>query len=215
MERGTIRGLSGRPASPPSASLCRSSAVFRSGFRRAGLDVDRLSDGDVLASLKGFRCSTRTHSARAPSCSWRGTRTASGPNPFIRRARRYTAQRVLGPWLERDEFCNIQRLWRWARFRIGQPYLDLRSRPLSGMENHAVLDGDFRYIRNRKVNGLEFSSDFKDDSNIARYHALLCAIATSRARASTVDSTTDRSAYAQWPEWVAAARSDDRVRNAP
>ena len=35
------------------------------------------------------------------------------------------------------EFCCIQRLWRWAGFRLGQPFLDLRSRPMSD-QNHRL-----------------------------------------------------------------------------
>jgi phenylacetate-CoA ligase len=71
------------------------------------------------------------------------------------------------------ELCSIQRLWRWAHFRIGQPFLEVNSSELTGTEKHAMLDGDFRYIRNWKINALELSSDFIDDSNIQRYYELL------------------------------------------
>ena len=143
-------------------------------FRRAGLDVDRLSDGDVLASLRKLPVLDKDTLRESPELFLARNAHCFRPKPVHTSG---TTGTPLTVYWDRGsnvmEFCNIQRLWRWARFRIGQPFLDLRSRPLSGMENHAVLDGDFRYIRNRKVNGLEFSSDFMDDSNIARYHALL------------------------------------------
>ena len=71
------------------------------------------------------------------------------------------------------EFASIQRLWRWAGFRIGQPFLDLRSRSIDDDERHLVIDGKIRYVRNWKVNGLEFSSDLIDESNIQKYYELL------------------------------------------
>jgi phenylacetate-CoA ligase len=71
------------------------------------------------------------------------------------------------------EFCSIQRLWRWAGVRIGQPFLDLRSRVFTGEEKHLVRRGSAVFTRNWKANGLEFSSDYIDASNLAQYYAVL------------------------------------------
>jgi phenylacetate-CoA ligase len=72
------------------------------------------------------------------------------------------------------EFCSIQRLWRWAGFRIGQSFLDLRSRGIfSGRENNLVRAEGISYLRYWKVNGLEFSSDLIDERNVHQYYKVL------------------------------------------
>jgi phenylacetate-CoA ligase len=71
------------------------------------------------------------------------------------------------------EFCCIQRLWRWAGIRIGHAFLDLRSCVFP--ENHKNLrtQGKAVYLRNWKVNGLEFNSDYIDEENIGDYYQVL------------------------------------------
>lgn len=71
------------------------------------------------------------------------------------------------------EFCSIQRLWRWAGFHIGQSFLDLRSRVFMNEDNRVIKSNGIFYIRNWKINGLEFSSDLIDDSNIFKYYEIL------------------------------------------
>jgi len=71
------------------------------------------------------------------------------------------------------EFCSIQRLWRWGGFRVGQPFLDLRSRYFGEEAKHAVQENGILYIRNWKVNGLEFSSDRIDRGNVRTYFDVL------------------------------------------
>jgi phenylacetate-CoA ligase len=71
------------------------------------------------------------------------------------------------------EFCSIQRLWRWAGIRLGQPFLDLRSRTLSDDARYLVRENGIRYIRNPKIGQVDFSSDLIDDSNIRRYYEVL------------------------------------------
>ena len=72
------------------------------------------------------------------------------------------------------EFCSIQRLWRWAGFRIGQSFLDLRSRGIfSGRETNLVRAEGIFYLRHWKVNGLEFSSDLIDERNVHQYFKVL------------------------------------------
>jgi phenylacetate-CoA ligase len=71
------------------------------------------------------------------------------------------------------EFCSIQRLWRWAGFRISQPFLDLRSRVLSDGLRYLVSEDGIRYLRNPKINQVEFSSDLIVDRNIERYYHVL------------------------------------------
>jgi len=71
------------------------------------------------------------------------------------------------------EICSMQRFWRWAGFRIGQPFLDLRSRLFTEQDHHLISQGNIRYIRNWKANALEFSSDLIDDHTIADYYQLL------------------------------------------
>jgi phenylacetate-CoA ligase len=70
------------------------------------------------------------------------------------------------------EFCCIERLWRWAGFRPGQSFLDLRSRTFED-EPSVVRTDKAVYKRNRIINGIEFSSDFIDAANIAEYYELL------------------------------------------
>lgn len=71
------------------------------------------------------------------------------------------------------EFCSIQRLWRWAGIRIGNAFLDLRSRVFTGTDRGLVRRGSMVYTRNWKANGLEFSSDHIDESNLAEYYSVL------------------------------------------
>jgi phenylacetate-CoA ligase len=71
------------------------------------------------------------------------------------------------------ELCSMQRFWRWAGFRIGQPFLDLRSRLFTSLDRHLVQKGQTVYIRNWKANALEFSSDLIDERNLAEYYKLL------------------------------------------
>jgi phenylacetate-CoA ligase len=71
------------------------------------------------------------------------------------------------------EFCSIQRLWRWAGIRVGDPFLDLRSRLFTGEEKHLIRRGRVSFTRNWKANGLEFSSDYIDKSNLPEYYELL------------------------------------------
>ena len=71
------------------------------------------------------------------------------------------------------EFCSIQRFWRWAGFRIGQSFLDLRSRVFTEEDNHLVREQGVLYIRNWKVNGIELSSDYIDERNIHQYYEVL------------------------------------------
>ncbi len=71
------------------------------------------------------------------------------------------------------EFCSIQRLWRWAGFHPGQPFLDIRSRLLDDNENHLIETDGIRYQYNWKVRGLEFSSDLINDQTIQPYYNVL------------------------------------------
>jgi phenylacetate-CoA ligase len=71
------------------------------------------------------------------------------------------------------EFCSMQRLWRWAGLRVGQPFLDLRSRVFDGTEKHLIRRGPVVFTRNWKANGLEFSSDYIDASNLPQYYEVL------------------------------------------
>jgi phenylacetate-CoA ligase len=71
------------------------------------------------------------------------------------------------------EFCSIQRLWRWAGFRLGQPFLDLRSRPMPDLDSRLRHIGQAIYLVNQKVRGIEFSSDFINDDNIKNYYEIL------------------------------------------
>ncbi len=71
------------------------------------------------------------------------------------------------------EFCSIQRLWRWAGIRIGDSFLDLRSRVFEGTDKRVRKADGVVYARNWKINGLELSSDLLDESNIQRYYELL------------------------------------------
>jgi phenylacetate-CoA ligase len=71
------------------------------------------------------------------------------------------------------EFCSMQRFWRWAGFRIGQPFLDLRSRLFTDQDRHLLRRGRTVYIRNWKANALEFSSDLIDEHNLPEYYQLL------------------------------------------
>lgn len=71
------------------------------------------------------------------------------------------------------EFCCMQRLWRWVGFRIGQCFLDIRSRTFSSNENYFKHHDDVSYIRNWKVNNLEFNSDLINENNIIQYYKVL------------------------------------------
>jgi phenylacetate-CoA ligase len=71
------------------------------------------------------------------------------------------------------EFCCIQRLWRWAGFRIGQPFLDIRSRLFTGDEKHLVQADSITYLRNPKPNAVEFNVDLIDEDNVGRYYQVL------------------------------------------
>jgi phenylacetate-CoA ligase len=70
------------------------------------------------------------------------------------------------------EFCCIQRLWRWAGIRVGHCFLDLRSRSFADSRNLRHHKGAV-YTRNWKANGLEFSSDYINESNLGDYCDIL------------------------------------------
>ena len=71
------------------------------------------------------------------------------------------------------EFSCTQRLWRWAGIRVGEPFLDLRSRLFTGRERHLIRNQKTIYTRNWKVRGLEFSSDYLDEGNVFEYYKVL------------------------------------------
>jgi len=71
------------------------------------------------------------------------------------------------------ELCCMQRFWRWAGFHVGQSFLDLRSRMFMPEDKHVVHGDGITYIRNWKVNALEFSSDMIDESNVKKYYEVL------------------------------------------
>jgi phenylacetate-CoA ligase len=71
------------------------------------------------------------------------------------------------------EFCSIQRLWRWAGFHPGQPFLDVRSRMMDNHEHHLIESDGILYQYNWKVRGLEFSSDLLNDQTIQPYYKIL------------------------------------------
>ncbi|MBN1592932.1 MAG: phenylacetate--CoA ligase family protein [Candidatus Coatesbacteria bacterium] len=62
------------------------------------------------------------------------------------------------------EFTSIWRHFSWLGYRLGEPFLDIRS---------VILDAAEGYKWNYKCRGLEFSSDIIDESNIRRYADLL------------------------------------------
>jgi phenylacetate-coenzyme A ligase PaaK-like adenylate-forming protein len=71
------------------------------------------------------------------------------------------------------EFCCTQRLWRWAGFRPGQTFLDLRSRPMPENDPHLHKSGQAVYIFNPKSRGIEMSSDLINDDNVRGYYEVL------------------------------------------
>lgn len=71
------------------------------------------------------------------------------------------------------EFCCIQRLWRWAGIRIGNCFLDLRSRLFHDGDKGLIRADGVEYIRNRKANFIELSSDLIHESNLDAYWRLL------------------------------------------
>ena len=79
------------------------------------------------------------------------------------------------------ELTCVWRHFSWAGYRLGEPFLDLRSR---------VLDVPKGYRWNRKCRGLEMSSDVVDASNIEKYAAVLrkYRVKLWRGHPSSVDS---------------------------
>ncbi len=71
------------------------------------------------------------------------------------------------------ELCSMQRFWRWAGFRIGQSFLDLRSRFFIDDDRHLVRKGKVIFIRNSKINALEFNSDLINEDTLAEYYKIL------------------------------------------
>jgi phenylacetate-CoA ligase len=142
-------------------------------FREAGIDPGQATADNAMALLRrlpilqkeALRAQPRQFLAR----NWEQFKpkeiTTSG-----------TTGTPLTVYWDRDsnvlELCCIQRLWRWAKFRPGQGFLDLRSR-IFERDDEVVGAGKVAYKRNGVINGLEFSSDLIDASNIAGYHELL------------------------------------------
>jgi phenylacetate-CoA ligase len=71
------------------------------------------------------------------------------------------------------EFCCIQRLWRWAGVRPGHAFLDLRSCVFPRAHKNLRQEGEAVFLRNWKVNGLEFSSDHITAANLSDYYRVL------------------------------------------
>lgn len=144
-------------------------------FREAGLNPDHIRPDNAMACLNKLPILDKDMVRETPHLFLACDIARFKPKPV---ATTGTTGTPLTVYWDRSsnvmEICSIQRLWRWAGFRIGQSFLDLRSRVLADDEKHlAKEDRNVRYIRSWKVNGLEFSSDIIDESNIHRYHEIL------------------------------------------
>jgi phenylacetate-CoA ligase len=147
---------------------------YRGHFQRAGMDAGAIRAENALACLESLPILDKDILRETPDLF-----TARNAGRFNAKALQTsgTTGTPLTIYWDRGsnvmEFCCIQRLWRWAGFRIGQPFLDLRSRLLSDDEPRLIRDGDARYLRNWKVNGLEFNADSINESNVEAYYGVL------------------------------------------
>lgn len=147
---------------------------YGQSFREAGLDGNKIFTDNAMQYLKRLPVLDKDTLRENSALFMAQNAKRFNPKPILTSG---TTGTPLTVYWDRGsnvmEFCCIMRIWRWAGFRIGQPFLDLRSRTISKDENHLVKDKDVIYIRNRKVNGLEISSDMIDDSNVHKYYEVL------------------------------------------
>jgi phenylacetate-CoA ligase len=143
-------------------------------FSRLGLEADKVSPHNAVEFLKQLPILDKETLRETPDQFI--ARNAGRLRPRPESTSGSTGTPLTALWDRGSnvmELCCMQRHWRWAHFGIGQPFLEVNSSELTGTENHAVIDGNFRYLRNWKINALEVSSDFIDEGNIQRYYELL------------------------------------------
>jgi phenylacetate-CoA ligase len=156
-------------------SFCANQVPYYSRlFKNTGLDPDEISPQNSRSCLEQLPILEKDVLRETPELFLaRGARRFN-PKPVSTSG---TTGTPLTIYWDRGsnvmEICSIQRFWRWAGFRVGQPFLDLRSRTFSGHENHLVKGDGVLYIYNWKANGLEFSSDLIERSNILKYNQVL------------------------------------------
>jgi len=143
-------------------------------FRAAGLEARQIHPGNALQCLKTLPILDKDTVREQPGLFMPPKVTRFHPKPITTSGTTGTPLTVY--WDHSSnvmELCSIQRLWRWAGFRPGQPFLDMRSRVFTDEDNHLVREHGIVYIRNWKANALEFSSDLLDADNIQHYYAVL------------------------------------------
>lgn len=142
-------------------------------FRETGIDPDQIRPDSAMGLLRRLPILQKESLRAQPGQFLARNREQFKPKEITTSG---TTGTPLTVYWDRDsnvlELCCIQRLWRWANFRPGQPFLDLRSRSFEGDKN-VIRAGEAVYKHTRVIKGLEFSSDFIDSSNVRDYHELL------------------------------------------
>lgn len=147
---------------------------YGSLFKNNGLCVEDIHSSTAMRCLRQLPVLNKETLRDSPQLFMARDAARFHPKPV---ATSGTTGTPLTIYWDRDsnvmELCSMQRLWRWAGVRVGQPFLDLRSRMFSDNGDSLVRDRGTVYIRNWKVNGIEFSSDLIDEGNVHQYYELL------------------------------------------
>jgi len=148
---------------------------YKKVFQEVGLDADAIYPDNAMQCLKTLPVLDKDMLREAPNLFISCSAKRFNPKPIQTSG---TTGTPLTVYWDRGsnvmEFCSIQRLWRWAGFRIGQCFLDLRSRGVfSDAEKNLRRANGICYLRQWKINGLEFSSDLIDESNVYQYYKVL------------------------------------------
>ena len=147
---------------------------YGSLFSRIGLDPENIFPSNAQTNLKKLPLLDKDIVREIPDEFLAKKAARFKPKPVLTSG---TTGTPLTVYWDRGsnimELCSIQRFWRWAGFRPGQPFLDLRSRTFSNIENHLVRADGVLYIHNWKARVLEFNSDLIEISNIHKYHKIL------------------------------------------
>ncbi len=143
-------------------------------FKKIGLSANQLSRENVLDQLRRLPLLDKDALRAAPDRFMARNAETFRPKAI---ATSGTTGTPLTVFWDRGsnvmELCSMQRFWRWAGFRIGQSFLDLRSRVFTDQDRHLTTHGRAHFIRNWKIHSLEFNSDLIDKETLSDYYQVL------------------------------------------
>jgi phenylacetate-CoA ligase len=147
---------------------------YRDLFPQLGLRVDLITPSNAFECLAKVPVLDKDTLREAPERFLAGNASRFHPKAITTSG---TTGTPLTVYWDRGsnvmEFSCIQRLWRWAGIRIGHAFLDLRSCVFPTNHKNLKTKGSAVFLRNWKVNGLEFNADYIDKENIEDYYQVL------------------------------------------